>query len=223
MEPEVGLLNPAAFVSMKGVCGGATRLVVTVAVGLCACVPRATLQAPETVPARKVQTGVGSSLTAFEREVTDEATGESRNTRMYVPSLNAAVRIGVTDRFEVHKQSWLAFGLTLGVKYMVLGDRKDGGFVLSPGFDFGYFSLTFDDEVSHWMDLYFPMHMGYRTSKRFVLYWTPQYILQCRAPSAGSAHPHAYDMPRPARSHRFRVSEIRPLWSSSSPTHIWSS
>jgi hypothetical protein len=159
-------------------------------ISLVGCASYATLQDPETMPAKKLQLGFGATFNAYPLEIrstttsTDPMTGaETSSTsvehdRITVPALTFSARYGVSDRFEVHGMAWFPLGATVGGKYMLVGDRKEGGFAFSPGLDVSApVSVSIGDESAVFFDVYVPLHMGYRTSPSFALYWTPKYVL----------------------------------------------
>jgi hypothetical protein len=104
------------------------------------CANYATLQDPETVPAKEFQLGVGGTFNRYALEVetttTDGAGVETTSTSresFTVPALTLSGRYGVSERFELHGIAWLPFGASLGGKYMLTGDRTRSGFAFSPG------------------------------------------------------------------------------------------
>jgi hypothetical protein len=155
------------------------------------CANFATLQTAETMKKGKFELGVGATFTSYRAEIetertqTDPATGaevtraETESTTFTVPAVTVSGRYGLTERLELHGIAWLPFGASVGGKYMVVGDHEQPGFVLSPGLDVSVpMSLTVDGESSILVDLYVPLHMGYRASDGFEVYWTPKYLLR---------------------------------------------
>lgn len=147
----------------------------------CGCANYATLQDPETVPKNRFQLGVGTTFTQYSIEVEATDTNGATTTvseSFSVPALTLSGRYGATEELEIHGMAWLPFGATIGGKYMLVGDRENGGFAFSPGLDVGYLSVSVGDESATLVDVYVPMHMGYRTNPSFAVYWTPKYILR---------------------------------------------
>jgi hypothetical protein len=80
------------------------------------------------------------------------------------------------------------FGASVGGKYMLVGEHDKNGFVFSPGLDISVpITVTVNDESSTLIDLYVPMHMGYRASDAFEVYWTPKYVLRFLGGDIGHA------------------------------------
>jgi hypothetical protein len=153
---------------------------------LVGCTNLATLQEPETMPEGDMELSVGGTFTGYALETTvtetdaSGATVETTETEDYaVPALLVSGRIGVRERLEVHGNVWLPLGLSVGGKYMLLGDRQQGGFAFSPGLDLSMpVGVTVNDDSFLLFDASVPLHMGYRASPDFALYWTPKYVLR---------------------------------------------
>jgi len=150
------------------------------------CANYATLQDPETMPEGDTEFGLGATFTKYEFEIetttTDPMTGQStvetERESFGIPALTLSLRHGVAERLELHGMAWMPFGATIGGKYMLIGDRKQTGFVLSPGLDVGYLSVSVGDESTSVVGLYGPSHRGVRTSAGFAVYATPKYVLR---------------------------------------------
>lgn len=154
------------------------------------CANYATLQDAETIPKKEFQLGLGATFNSYPLELestttTTDSNGVTTETTTVedetftVPALTLSGRYGVSDAFEVHGIVWLPLGASIGGKYMLVGDRKQGGFVFSPGVDVSMpITVSINDESSLLMDFYLPLHMGYRASPGFELYWTPKYVLR---------------------------------------------
>lgn len=162
------------------------------------CANYATLQDPETIPKKELQLGFGVTFNAYplELETTGTTTVNGTTTEtttvedesFTVPALTFSARYGVSDRFEMHGIAWMPFGASIGGKYMLVGDRKEGGFAFSPGLDVSApITVSIGDSSALLFDLYVPLHMGYRTSPDFELYWTPKYVLRAYGGRLGHA------------------------------------
>lgn len=147
----------------------------------CGCANYATLQDPETVPHKRFQLGIGTTFTQYSIEIeTEDSNGVTTvSTEDFsVPAFTLSGRYGATENLEIHGLLWIPLGATIGGKYMLVGDRENGGFAFSPGLDVGYLSVSVADESATIVDLYVPLQMGYRTNPSFAVYWTPKYILR---------------------------------------------
>jgi hypothetical protein len=159
------------------------------ALALYGCANYATLQTAETMPAGKFQVGVGATFARYGLETRTTTTASTngqvttttaRETEHFtVPALTLSGRYGLSDRFELHGVVWLPLGASLGGKYMLVGEPKKTGFFLSPGLDASLpLWVTVNNHSFVLLDVYVPLHMGYRTSPSFELYWTPKYVLR---------------------------------------------
>jgi hypothetical protein len=138
----------------------------------------------------KLEIGVGATFTSYEVEVettstaTDAAGNEVTTTQtesesFTIPAVTVSGRYGLTEKLELHGVAWLPFGMSVGGKYMLVGEHEKNGFVFSPGLDISVpITISVNDESSTLIDLYVPMHMGYRASDAFEVYWTPKYVLR---------------------------------------------
>lgn len=151
------------------------------------CANFATLQTAETMQKDKFEIGVGATFTGyevkFESTTTDPNTGaevtETERETFTVPAVTVSGRYGLSDRLELHGVIWLPFGASAGGKYMLVGEPDSNGFKLSPGLDISApITITVNDESSTLIDLYVPLHMGYRASDAFEVYWTPKYVMR---------------------------------------------
>jgi hypothetical protein len=155
------------------------------------CANFATLQTAETMQKEKFELGVGATFTSYELttestvRVTDamgnvvsEETVEETDS-FTVPAITVGGRYGLTDKLELHGVIWVPFGASIGGKYMLVGSQEENGFIFSPGLDIGApLTITINDESSTLIDVYVPLHMGYRASEAFEVYWTPKYVLR---------------------------------------------
>jgi hypothetical protein len=164
------------------------------------CANYATLQDPETIPKKELQLGVAAVFNAYSLELAEEtstfnsATGspdlssERSDVNVTTPALAVFGRYGLSERFELHGAAWFPFGASIGGKYMLVGDREQGGFAFSPGLDVSApVTVSANDAEALLMDFYVPLHMGYRASPGFVLYWTPKYVLRVIGGEIGHA------------------------------------
>lgn len=154
--------------------------------GLVGCTNLTTLQEPETMPEGDFELSVGGTFTGYALEVTTTetdtsgATIETTETEEFaVPALLVSGRFGMRERLELHGNVWLPFGASVGGKYMLVGDRQRGGFAFSPGLDLSMpITISIEDDSSTLFDAAVPLHMGYRASSDFAVYWTPKYVLR---------------------------------------------
>lgn len=138
------------------------------------------------MPEGDFELAVGGTFTGYSLEVTTTetdasgATVETTETETFaVPALLVSGRFGVRERLELHGNVWLPLGASVGGKYMLVGDRQQGGFAFSPGLDLSMpITVTVNDDSSTLFDAAVPLHMGYRASPDFALYWTPKYVLR---------------------------------------------
>lgn len=164
------------------------------------CANYATLQDPETIPEKDFQLTVAATFNAYTLEIESETTGgggagmapvtttDVEEVNVTVPALAFGARYGVSERFELHGIAWLPLGASIGGKYMLVGDREQGGFAFSPGLDVSApVTVSANDASALLMDFYVPLHMGYRTSPGFALYWTPKYVLRVIGGDLGHA------------------------------------
>lgn len=164
------------------------------------CANFATLQTAETMEKEKFELGVGATFTSY--EFTSEATtsttdamgnvvGETTVTEsdtFTVPAVTVSGRYGLTEKLELHGVIWVPLGASVGGKYMLVGSQDENGFIFSPGLDISApITITVNDESSTLIDLYVPMHMGYRASEAFEVYWTPKYVLRFYGGDLGHA------------------------------------
>jgi hypothetical protein len=159
---------------------------------LAGCANYSTLQTAETMREDKFLLGLGATFTSYQLRVTTTTTGTNPNTgqpvetttrkddRFTVPALTISGRYGLTDRLELHGVAWIPLGTSFGLKYMLVGDPKQlTGFIFSPGLDVSVpLSVSVLDSKLLFFDVYVPMHMGFRPSPSFELYWTPKYVLR---------------------------------------------
>jgi hypothetical protein len=163
------------------------------------CANFATLQTAETMKKDKFELGLGATFTAYEAKLETTVTQpdaagnpvtrtSTESTTFTVPALTVSGRYGLTDRLELHGVAWLPFGASAGGKYMLIGEPDENGFVFSPGLDISVpITVTVNDESSMLIDLYVPLHMGYRASDSFEVYWTPKYVLRVFGGDIGHA------------------------------------
>jgi len=160
------------------------------------CANFATLQTAETMRKENFEIGVGMTFTAYEATLetttTSDASGNeitrTDSESITVPAVALAGRYGITDKLELHGVAWLPFGATVGGKYMLVGEHDQNGFIFSPGIDVSApITISVDDEHAVLMDLYVPLHMGYRASDALEIYWTPKYLLRYFGGSFGHA------------------------------------
>lgn len=164
----------------------------TLTVALAGCANYSTLQEAETMPARKLKIGVGAAFNRYPVEFESTATETladgsqvttttSEHESFTVPTVAAWARYGLSDRLELHGMAWLPLGLSVGGKYMLIGDRTQHGFILSPGLDVTMpvtISLGDNDESYTLMDVMIPLHGGYRVNDAFEIYVTPKYLMR---------------------------------------------
>lgn len=163
------------------------------------CANYATLQDAETIPEKKLQLGLGATFNAYPLEFEStstsvDANGVSTETTevvdesITVPALTFSGRYGLSDQLEVHGIAWLPLGASIGGKYMLVGDREQGGFAFSPGLDVSIpITVSVNGNTALLMDFYVPLHMGYRTGPGFSFYWTPKYVLRLLDSELGHA------------------------------------
>ena len=154
------------------------------------CANFATLQTAETMQKDKFELGVGATFTGYEVQLEttttepDAAGNPVETTRtetesFTIPAVTVSGRYGLSDRLELHGVLWMPFGASVGGKYMLVGEHDQNGFVFAPGLDISApITITVNDDSSTLIDLYVPMHMGYRASEAFELYWTPKYVMR---------------------------------------------
>ena len=153
----------------------------------CGCANFSTLQTAETMQKDKFELGVGATFTGYQAKLetttTDPNTGAEVTTTetesFTVPAVTVSGRYGLSDRFELHGVIWLPFGASAGGKYMLVGEPGENGFKFSPGLDISVpITISVNDDSSTLIDLYVPLHMGYRASDSFEVYWTPKYVMR---------------------------------------------
>jgi hypothetical protein len=139
------------------------------------CANYATLQDPDVVEKGKGSFGIGVSYStySFEWAVSDSADSTHE---FSIPALNLWYRKGITDKLEAHVNMWLPLGLTIGVKYQLLGSLQKKGFGLAVGLDGGYLQMGADSSKVTLVDLYVPIYTGFKFSESFGLYFVPKYI-----------------------------------------------
>jgi hypothetical protein len=139
------------------------------------CANYATLQDPDVVEKGKGSFGVGVSYTtySFEWSISD-STNDTLD--VSVPALNLWYRKGISDKFEVHANMWFPLGLTIGVKYQLLGSLQKKGLGLSVGLDGGYLQMGSDSSKVTLVDLYVPVYAGFKFTESFGVYLVPKYI-----------------------------------------------
>ena len=138
------------------------------------CANYASLQDADVVEKGKGSFGVGISYTTyqFEFSILDSTYKKDYTT----PALNVWYRKGITDRFEVHTNLWFPMGLTIGVKYQLVGSLQKPGFGLALGLDGGYLQMSGDSSTVTLVDIYVPLYTGYKFSEGFGVYLIPKYI-----------------------------------------------
>jgi hypothetical protein len=164
------------------------------------CANFATLQTAETMGKDKFELGVGATFTSYTVEVESTSsvtdgmgnvvseTTTTETESFTIPAFTLSGRYGLTEKLELHGVMWLPLGASVGGKYMLVGSQDENGFIFSPGLDISApITITVNDESDTLIDLYVPMHMGYRASEAFEVYWTPKYILRLYGGDVGHA------------------------------------
>ena len=144
---------------------------VCVAVFFVGCANYASLQDADVMEKGKGSFGVGISYTSYTFDLDSNITVEANT-----PALNLWYRKGISDKFEVHANMWFPMGLTIGVKYQLVGSLQKPGFGFSTGLDGGYLQLGNDSSKVTIVDLYVPLYTGFKFSENFGIYLVPKYI-----------------------------------------------
>ena len=150
-------------------------LVVSCIGGLLACNSAHQMSSPDTVPAGEYRLGVGAAVSQDPNVQGDLEDGASE----VGGHLLLWIRHGVTDKTEVALMSFgLLSGAKVGVKHQVLRSRSTTGFALSMGSEV---AAQVAPELGDYtrdvkrVDLWLPVHLGYRTDPSLALYLSPRY------------------------------------------------
>jgi len=133
------------------------------------------MSSADTVPKGEFRFGTGGAVSIDPNVQGDLDDGDSRTNVQALYWL----RRGVTDKTEVSLMGFgVLSGAKVGVKHQVLGSRNETGPAVSMGLEVaGQVAPDFGDytrEVKR-VDIWLPLHLGYRTSASTALYVSPRY------------------------------------------------
>jgi hypothetical protein len=141
------------------------------------CANYASLQDADVVEKGKGSFGLGVTYTTYSFDMSlSESDTHNDTLKVSVPALNLWYRKGITDKLEAHANMWLPLGLSIGVKYQLLGSLQKAGFGLALGLDGGYLQMSSDSSSVTLVDLYVPIYAGYKFNESLGLYLVPKYI-----------------------------------------------
>lgn len=132
------------------------------------------LASPDTVPAGATRVGNGGAVSRDPNIQGDD--DESANATHGQALL--WLRHGITDSTEVSAMLMFVAGAKVGVKHQILGHRDRRGFALSLGGEVaGQWAPELGDytRTIRRVDLWLPVHLGYRMDREVSLYLSPRY------------------------------------------------